>query len=124
MKSFILFSPCCNWCLHIFTNCSQVEELIHDFFGAFVVSFEPEKDNLEYLHIHILKQDTGYLLSGKGQTYTIKNLKSVAFYLPPYCVFCSVVIQSVYIRRRNGNEKVGFCFCFNYYLFPASLFLR
>ena len=98
MKSFILFSPCCNWCVHIFTNCSQVEKLICDFFGAFVVSFDPEKDNLEYLHIHILKQDTGYLLSGKGQTYTIKNLKSVAFYL--YAVIDKLV---------EGNMKEDHC---------------
>lgn len=98
MKSFILFSSCCNWCLHIFTNCSQVEELIHDFFWPFIVPFEPAKDNLEYLHIHILKQDTEYLLSGKGQTYSIKNLKSVAFYL--YAVIDKLV---------EGNMKEDYC---------------
>lgn len=98
MKSFILFSPCCNWCLHIFTNCNQVQKLIYDFFGAFIVPFEPEKDNLEYLHIHVLKQDTEYLLSGKGQIYSIKNLKSVAFYL--YAVIDKLI---------EGNMKEDYC---------------
>lgn len=81
MKSFILFSPCCNWSLQVFTDCSQVADLIYDFFGQFIVLFEYNKENTEYLNIHILKHDTEYILSGKGQTYTIKDLKSVVFYL-------------------------------------------
>ena len=98
MCDFKLYSPCCNWYLEIQTDCQKVAELIVNLFGGFIVIQKSEKDSLEFLTITISKCDSGYVMTGKGKAYKIKDLSGVGFYL--YAVIDKLI---------EGNMDERYC---------------
>ncbi len=98
MCDFKLYSPCCNWYLEIHTDCSNVAELVVNLFGGFIISQKVEKENLAVLEVTILKCDFGYIMSGKGREYKIKEINGVGFYL--YAVIDKLI---------EGNMNERFC---------------
>ena len=113
MYEFKMYSPCCKWYLEIQTNCQKVEELIVNLFGGFIVSQKAEKDNLELLNVTVLKCDSGYVMTGKGKTYKIKDLRGVGFYL--YAVIDKLVegnMDEKYCVLHGGviaRDKTAYC---------------
>ncbi|MBQ8175052.1 MAG: hypothetical protein IJ009_06590 [Clostridia bacterium] len=81
MIGFKMYSPCCRWYLEIRTDCGEVARLIEGLFGGFLVSEKPHREDIEALHVLIIKEGDGYLMMGRNKTYTIKNLPSVGFYI-------------------------------------------
>lgn len=98
MCNYMLYSPCCNWCLEIQTDCLKVAELIVNLFGGFIVHKKNEKDGLTLLTITILKCNSGYIMTGKGKAYQINDLSGVGFYL-----------YSVIDKLIEGNMDERYC---------------
>lgn len=98
MFEFKMYSPCCTWYLEVQTNCPKVVDLIETLFGGFVVLHRPDRNDLEYLSISIEKKSDGYIMTGKGKAYRIKNINSAGFYL--YAVIDKLV---------EGNMDDQYC---------------
>ena len=81
MYEFKMYSPCCTWYLEVQTDCVKVVDLINQLFHGFIVLQRPLRTDLEFLSVSIEKQGEGYVMTGKGKTYTIKDLNGVGFYL-------------------------------------------
>lgn len=81
MYKFKMYSPCCTWYLELYTDSSDVADLTNNLFGDFVVLQQPHKPNLIFLSVSIITQDEGYVMTGNGKTYQIKDLNGVGFYL-------------------------------------------
>lgn len=93
MYEFKMYSPCCKWYLEIQTDCSLVSELIEKLFGGFVIHQRPLQDDLNLLRVIIEKCGSGYIMTGKGKAYKIKDLSGVGFYL--YAVIDKLVEENM-----------------------------
>lgn len=98
MYEFKMYSPCCKWYLEIQTDCLLVSELIVKLYGGFIIQEELPKIDLNLLHVIIEKRRSGYIMSGQGKKYPIKDLDGVAFYL--YAVIDKLV---------EGNMDERYC---------------
>lgn len=113
MYEFKMYSPCCNWYLEIQTNCSLVSELIEKLYGGFIIQKRPIQDDLSLLHVIIEKSSTGYIMTGKGNVYPIKDLNGVAFYL--YAVIDKLIegnMDERYCVLHGGviaKDKTAYC---------------
>lgn len=105
MYEFKMHSPCCTWYLEVQTDCLKVVDLIKKLFDGFIVLQRPLRTDLEFLSVSIEKQGANYVMTGKGKTYSIKDLNGVGFYLyavidkliegnmdDQYCVFHGGVV--------------------------------
>ena len=113
MYEFKMYSPCCNWFLKIQTDCSLVSELIEKLYGGFIIQQRPIQDGLSLLHVIIEKSSTGYIMTGKGKAYPIKDLNGVAFYL--YAVIDKLIegnMDERYCVLHGGviaKDKTAYC---------------
>ena len=98
MYEFKMFSPCCKWYLEVYTDCASAAELIEKLFGSFIIHQRPLQDDLNLLRVIIEKSGTGYIMTGKGKTYEIKDLSGVGFYL--YAVIDKLI---------EGNMDERYC---------------
>lgn len=74
-------SNCCDWTLRVQTNCQEVDRIILMLFGGFIDDRIKITHRKKHLNVTISKHNSGYIMSGNGKTYTIKDIQSVGFYL-------------------------------------------